>query len=103
MSVTSLAGGGGGSGMGCSLSKLAACDGVPACELCSLAWFDEGDAETEVSVGDTLVIRPASSILVEFTGETGSNAVRMGRRSGRLVVSESGDGPHGGYDGAYAR
>ena len=42
--------------MGCSRAELAACDGVPACETCSLAWFDEGAAEMGVLVGDTVVI-----------------------------------------------
>ena len=91
--------------MGCSRAKWAACDGVPASGTCSLAWFDDGAAETGGLVGDTLVvIRPESSTLVEFSGVTGLNAVRTGRRSGRLVVSESGDGPHGGgYDAVCAR
>lgn len=71
---------------------------MPACETCSLAWFDEGVAERGALVGETLVIRLESSILVEISGGTGllvGDTVRTGRRSGRLVVSESGDGPDG--------
>lgn len=86
-----------------SRAKWAACDGLLAGEICILGWFDGGDAEEGVLVGDTLVLRLESSILVEFTGETGSNVVGAGRRSGRLVVSESGDRPHGGYEGVCAR
>ena len=92
--------------MACSLARLAACDGVRASRTCSLAWSDERVAETGGLVGDTLVLRREPSILVETSGMTGTmvgDVVRTGRRSGRLVDSESGDGPDGGYDGVCAR
>lgn len=101
MSVMSLA-----SGMVDSRAKWAGCDGLPPCGTCSFAWFDAGVAQRGGLAGDTLVIRPASSILVEIVGRTGlmaGDTVRTGRRSGRLIVIESGDGPDGGYDGVCAR
>ena len=101
MSVMSLE-----SGIVCSRAKVGARDGVPAFEPCSLAWFDEFAAERGDLVGDTLVISLESSILVEISGGTEvlvGDTVRTGRRSGRFVVSESGDGPDGGYDGVCGR
>lgn len=57
-------------------------------------------------IGDTGLLRPKSSILVEAPGETGSrirDAVRKGLKFVGLVVSEGDKWTFGGYDGVRAR
>lgn len=96
------------SGMACSRASTSSRAGSFASGFCCLASFDE-DAAAVVKgslVGDAVLERLKSSGLVEAPGGTGAMAgdvVRVGRRSGSLVILESGDGLVCGWDGAYAR
>ena len=78
---------------------MATCAGLFASKSRCVASLVDDAAGTGFLVGDKVVIRPKSSILVEALCRTGSmfgNAVRIGPNSVGLVLAESDGRPFGG-------
>ena len=78
---------------------MATCAGLFASKSGCVASLVDDAAGTGFLVGDKVVIRPQSSILVEGLCGTGSmfgDAVRIGPNSVGLVLAESDGGPFGG-------